>query len=276
MAKTGDYLPKAYIRGQIVDYKDATLPMSTSALQYGIGCFAGIRGYKQADGSIGIFRLDAHAERLARSAQMLHFDIEITADEIASKVRELMQANAPDKATDVYIRPFIYKSDTNLGPGLTGEFDLGIYMLELEEYLATDKGLSVGVSSWIRVPDNAIPARSKATGVYINAALAIEEGKENGYDSAIMLDSQGNVPEGSVMNIFIAKNGKLITPGVGGDLLEGITRRSVLELAEKAGLDVVERNVRRSRALQRRRSVLYRHCDRSCMGWFCRQAPYSG
>lgn len=244
MAKTGDYLPNAYIRGAIVPYSEATVPLSTSALQYGIGCFAGIRGYKQADGSIGIFRLTDHAKRLAQSTRMLHFSQTIEAEEIKQKIIELTKANKPE--TDIYIRPFYYKSDTTLGPSLTGEFDLGIYMLGIEEYLSTDKGLSVGVSSWVRVPDHAIPARSKATGVYINAALAIEEAAENGYDASIMLDHQGNVTEGSVMNLFIVRGGKLITPAIGGDLLEGITRRSVLELADEMGIEVIERAVRRS------------------------------
>ena len=244
MAKTGEYLPKAYIRGSIVPYEEATLPLSTSALQYGIGCFAGIRGYKQADGGLGIFRLADHAKRMAQSTQLLHFSKTITASEIENKIIELAKANQPK--TDTYIRPFYYKSDTNLGPSLTGEFDLGIYMLELDEYLDTAKGLSVGVSSWIRVPDHAIPARSKATGVYINAALAIEEAAENGLDASIMLDHQGNVTEGSVMNLFIVRDGKLITPALGGDLLEGITRRSIIELADKMGIEVIERIVRRS------------------------------
>jgi branched-chain amino acid aminotransferase len=246
MAKTGKYLDKAYLRGEIMDYKDATLPLSTSALQYGIGCFAGIRGYKQANGSIGIFRLQDHAKRLAKSAQMLKFTVGLTPEDIADKIRQLMVANAPEGNADIYIRPFIYKSDTILGPSLSGEFDLGIYMLEIDEYLDTNKGLSVGVSSWMRVPDNSIPSRSKATGVYINAALAIDETTGNGYDSAIMLDGQGNVPEGSVMNIFIVKNNQLITPGLGGNLLEGITRRSVVELAEQSVIDIVERDVKRS------------------------------
>ena len=246
MAKTGKYLDKAYIRGEVVDYKDATLPISTSALQYGIGCFAGVRGYTQADGSIGIFRLSDHAKRLVKSAEMLRFKTGLSPDDISDKIKQLMKVNAPKNGTDIYIRPFIYKSDTNLGPSLKGEFDLGIYMLEIEEYLDTNKGLSVGVSSWMRVPDNSIPSRSKATGVYINAALAIDETTENGYDSAIMLDGQGNVPEGSVMNVFIVKGNQLITPGLGGNLLEGITRRSVVKIAEYNNIDIVERDVKRS------------------------------
>ena len=245
MAKTGDYLPKAYIRGEIVDYKDATVPMSTSALQYGLGCFAGIRGYKQADGSVGIFRLNLHAQRLAHSAQMLHFDMKITADEIAGKIRALMEANAPQGSSDIYIRPFIYKSDTNLGPGLTGEFDLGIYMLELEEYLDTKKGIRAGISSWEKVSNKAIPSKSKATGGYINAALAIDEMTKEGYDAAIMCDAQGTIPEGSVMNVFTVNDNTLITPGLEEDLLAGITRRSILELAEELDIKVLEQSLTR-------------------------------
>jgi branched-chain amino acid aminotransferase len=239
-----DYLPKAFFEGKIVDFKNAKVSVATSALQYGIGCFAGIRGYRQADGKMAIFRLDRHAKRLLESSKMLGFKLDMTEKQIADAIIQTVTANNLD--SDIYVRPFIYKSDTDLGPRIEGQYQLAIYVLRLDEYLDSSKGLSLNTSSWIRVPDHAIPTKSKATGMYINAALAIEESNKAGFDSAIMMDMKGDIGEGVVMNLFIVRDGKIITPGLGGDLLEGVTRRSVIEIAVDEGMLVESSNIRRS------------------------------
>ncbi len=238
------YLDKAFHGGKIVDYKDATLPVATAAVQYGIGCFGGIRGYLQDDKRIGIFRLDDHVERLYKSAILLHFQTKFSKKDIKDAIVKTVEANKPKG--DIYIRPFIYKSDTALGPTVRGEYELTVYCLSFDEYLSNDKGLSLKISSWIRIPDNAIPSRAKANGGYINASLAIEEAQSQGYDTAIMMDSRGHVAEGAVMNLFIVRDGEVITPSKDTDLLEGITRRTIIELAKEMKLPIIERSIARN------------------------------
>ena len=239
-----DYLEKAYFEGEIIDFKNANVPIATAGLQYAIATFAGLRGYKQADGSVAILRLADHAKRMIESVKILGFPYKLTADKLAHIISDTVKANNPNQ--DIYIRPFIYRSDIALGPKISGEYQLAVYVMNLEDYLDSSKGLQLATSSWIRVPDNAIPAKAKASGAYINAAMAIEEAQANGFDSAIMLDHKGDVGEGAVMNVFIVRHGVLLTPGLGGDLLEGITRRCVVELAALHNIPIEESPIRRS------------------------------
>lgn len=241
-------LPYAYHQHKIIDFKKAQISIATAGLQYGIGCFAGIRGYLQPDGQIAIFRLDDHVARLVKSVSLLNLKIHLNEGEIKQAIIRLVRRNKP--VTDIYIRPFVYRSDLQIGPVLAGEYSLSIYMLSMGNYFSTTSGLDICVSSWIRTPDNAIPSKAKASGAYINSALAVDEAVSGGYDNAIMLDSQGNVTEGSAMNLFIVKASKLITPSTGVALLEGITRRSIIEIAANEGIDVIERNVARSELYQ--------------------------
>ncbi|MBP6880904.1 branched-chain amino acid transaminase [Candidatus Saccharibacteria bacterium] len=239
-----DYLEKAYFEGEIIDFKDANVPIATAGLQYAIATFAGLRGYRQSDGSMAILRLADHAQRMAESVKILGFPYKKTPEKLAQIISDTVKANSPSQ--DIYIRPFIYRSDIELGPKITGDYQLAVYAMHLKDYLEGSKGLQLATSSWIRVPDNAIPAKAKASGAYINAALAIEEAQSNGFDSAIMLDHKGDVGEGAVMNLFMVRHGKLLTPGLGGDLLEGITRRSVVELAKLHKIPMYEGTIRRS------------------------------
>ncbi len=235
--------PYAFIRGSVVPFEEATVSIATNALHYGGGVFGGIKAIKTTEG-MAVFRLDDHIARLQKSCRILHFPFELDAAKVKQQILDLIQKNKPTGNT--YIRPLIYRSDTALAPAIVGDYDLAIYLLDMPHYFDPTKGTRVMVSSWQRNADNAIPPRTKATGGYINSALAINDATENGFDSAIMLDAQGNVSEGAVMNIFLVRDSKLITPSMDSSILEGITRRTVLELADEWGIEVVERTVNRS------------------------------
>jgi branched-chain amino acid aminotransferase len=157
----------------------------------------------------------------------------------------LTAKNAPK--SNVYFRPYAYKAGLDLGPTLAGVEDgFAIYMLPLNDYYADNRGLSVMVSSWSRISDNAIPARGKVSGAYVNSAMTRDEAENYGFDDAILLNSRGKVSEGSGCNIMLARRGTLITPPVTADILEGITRRSLLHLAKEMGLTIEEREVDRT------------------------------
>jgi branched-chain amino acid aminotransferase len=236
----------AFFEGRIVRFADARVSIGTHALQYGTGAFAGIRGYLDADGeTVNIFRLPDHAERLLNSSKLLRAELPFDRDSLAATIAALVEANTP--SGDVYIRPFIYKSGIKLTPQLRGLGDeLAVYMLAMGDYLALDRGQRAIVSSWYRVPDNAIPSRGKVTGAYINSSLAKDEAEERGADEAIMLNTAGKVAEGSGCNFFMVRNGALVTAPVTSDILEGITRRSILQMAADAGIPTEQREIDRT------------------------------
>lgn len=235
------FLPKAYVNGSLVDFKDAQLSIATHALHYGTAAFGGMRGWvdeSHPDGTL-LFRLDEHARRLATSATYLqaNFDAEF----IKNKIIEFVQQNKPTKP--FYIRPLVYISDLGIAPRVhDAEKDLLIYGLEAGEYLAGD-GVSVCFSSWARQPDASLPLRGKISGAYITSSLAKSEAVARGFDEAILLRTDGKVAEASAMNLFIVRDGTIITPGVEQDILEGITRKSVLALARDMNIPVIERPV---------------------------------
>lgn len=235
--------PFAFIDGKIVPTEKANVSIMTNALHYGGGIFGGMKAYKTRKG-IEIFRLTEHLERMQRSCKILRFPYELNIETAKRHVLRLAGKNKLTSST--YIRPLIYRCDTDLSPSIEGTYDLAIYMLYMDTYFDNSRGLSVCVSSWRRNSDNALPPRTKATGGYLNSALAIHDAKRAGYDSAILLDEHGNVGEGAVMNIFIVKNNVLITPSLDADILEGITRKTIIELATAMGHTIVERNINRS------------------------------
>jgi branched-chain amino acid aminotransferase len=239
-------LEYAFFEGEFVPFTEAKVSVGTHALQYGTGAFAGIRGYLDADGeSINIFRLPDHSARLLNSAKLLRAPLPFNRESLAQTIVSLVERNAPGK--DVYIRPFVYKSSVQLTPRLMGlDAELAIYMMELGDYLDTSAGVKAAVSSWQRVSDNSIPGRGKLSGSYINSALAKDEAEEKGADEAILLDSHGHVAEGSGCNLFLVRDGALITAPVTGDILEGITRRSIILFAKDLGIPVEERVIDRS------------------------------
>lgn len=241
--ETLDY---AFFEGKIVPFGDAKVSIGTHALQYGTGAFAGVRGYLSDDKqTINIFRLKDHAARLLRSAKLLRMELPYDVDALANVLVELTKQNAP--TSDVYFRPFVYKASVQLTPRLKGLKDeLAVYMLPMGDYLDTRRGQKAIVSSWTRASDNAIPSRGKITGSYINSAFAKDQAEEMGADDAIMLNSDGKIAEGSSCNFFIVRDGELITPPISSDILEGITRRTVLALAEELGIPTQTRPIDRS------------------------------
>ena len=238
----------AYFKGKIVPFEEAKIGVMTHAFNYGTGVFEGIRGYWNKDKKqMFVLKLKEHYERLFRSAKILHIDIKSSVDELCKITLELVKKNGYKE--DVYIRPLAYKSQEKIGLGLIG---IGVYLVSRSwrlfgNYLDISKGIKVCTSSWRRVEDIAIPARAKVTGVYVNSSLAKAEAKQKGCAEAIMLSSDGHVLEGSGENIFIVRNGKVITPAVHENILEGITRKALIQLLQnELKIEVDERSVDRS------------------------------
>jgi branched-chain amino acid aminotransferase len=239
-----NFLPTAYFQSKFVPFGEANISIATHALHYGTGAFGGLRGIPdpQNPRQILLFRLDRHCQRLSQSARFMHFDL--SADKIQQVITDFVKKNSPDKS--FYIRPFIYTSDLGIAPRLHNvEKDFFVYGLELGDYLSPD-GVSCRISSWYRQEDRSLPLRGKISGAYITSSLAKTEAVESGFDESILMNSQGKVSEASGMNIFVVRRGKLITPGFDQDVLEGITRDSIITLAKDLGIEVVERPVDKS------------------------------
>jgi branched-chain amino acid aminotransferase len=239
-------LDYAFFEGKVVPFSEANISIGTHCVQYGTGAFAGIRGYLDTDGeTINVFRLPDHAQRLMNSARLLRGEFHYTASDVVEIITSLVEKNAP--SGDIYIRPFVYKPAVQLTPRLRGIGDeLAVYMMPMGDYLKLDRGQKAIVSSWFRIPDNAIPSRGKLSGAYVNSAFAKDEAEEKGADEAIMLNTAGKVAEGSGCNLFLVRHDRLVTPPFSSDILEGITRRSVLKMAKDAGIPVEVREIDRT------------------------------
>ena len=238
------FLPYAWFGGRCVPFAEATLSVATHALHYGTGAFGGMRALPNPSdpGEILLFRADRHARRLSQSARLLL--TELSEQMIHDAIHAFLQANKP--SFPVYLRPFVYTSDLGIAPRLHNiETDFLIYGLELGDYLSPE-GVSCRISSWARQEDRSLPLRGKISGAYITSSLAKTEAVKSGFDEALLLNSRGKVSEASGMNLFIVRDGVLITPGVDQDILEGITRASVMELARAMGIEVIERPVDKS------------------------------
>ena len=235
----------AYHGGELVKMGEIRLSPATHALNYGTGVFEGIRAYwSESRGTLQVLKMREHYERFEKSCRLLRIELPQTIDELCDLTLEILRRNAPRE--DTYIRPLAYKSTTSVGVKLMGDEQLSIFTVPMGNYVELT-GLRCCVSSWRRISDNAIPARAKATGSYLNTALAVDEAQRAGYDDAIFLTQDGKVSEASAANIFLGRKGGLITPPVTADILEGITRDAVMELAGKElGMPVVERDVDRT------------------------------
>src|SRR5918999_2253188 len=220
-----------YHGGEFVKMGDIRLSPATNALNYGTGVFEGIRAYwSEGRGTLQVLKLREHYERFETSSRMLRIDLPHTVDKLCEITLEILRRNAPRE--DTYIRPLAYKAAESVGVKLAVEDELSIFTVPMGNYVELT-GLRVCVSSWRRTPDTAIPARGKFTGSYINTALAGDEAQRAGFDDAIFLTQDGHVSEGSAGHIFLVRKGGLITPPVTADILEGITRDAVMELAER-------------------------------------------
>ena len=236
-----DFLPYAWFEGKCIPFDQAKISVATHALHYGTGAFGGMRAIPDPlnDNQMLLFRADRHARRLSQSARLLL--AELTEAEVMEALTAMLRANRPTKP--IYLRPFFYTSDLGIAPRLHNiETDFLIYGLELGDYLSPD-GVSCRMSSWTRQEDRSLPLRGKISGAYITSSLAKTEAVLSGFDEALLLNSRGKVSEASGMNLFIVRDGQLITPGVDQDILEGITRASVIELANSLKIPVVERAV---------------------------------
>lgn len=241
------FLPIAYLQNRFLPFEDAKISVATHALHYGTGAIGGLRGIPdpQNPNQVLLFRLDRHCQRLSVSAKLLMYDI--SADKIQQTVIDFVQKNRP--TTSFYIRPLVYNSGLGVLPRLHNiEKDFLIYGLEMADYLSPD-GISCRISSWYRQEDRSLPLRGKLCAAYITSSLAKTEAIESGFDESILMNTQGKVCEASGMNLFLVRNGVLITPGFEQDILEGITRDSILAIARDSGIPVQERPVDRSELL---------------------------
>lgn len=237
----------AYFEGDFVPIQEAKVSIMTHAFNYGTGLFEGIRGYwSSIENDVLIFRLKEHVERLHRNCNILCMEIPEPPQDIEHICIEVVRRSGFRE--DVYIRPIIYKSALSLGPAVKGvESRFCCYVIKLGDYVDTKEGLDVATSSWRRLSDSAIPSRAKATGSYINSALARSEAEQNGFDEAVFLREDGTVAEGSAMNLFMVMDHRLITPPPTADILVGITRNTVIQLArEQLKLEVIERPIART------------------------------
>lgn len=232
--------------GKIVPESEVSISIRCKAFNYGLGCFEGIRAYWiEDDKQLYAFRLKEHYQRFLQSCKTLNIKLPYSVEDLCSLTIELLKKNNFKSTT--YIRPIAYKGGEDIGPTLMDADDrLVIYCQPLGSYTGKEE-LKVAITSWQRLEDNMLPPRTKATAAYLNSALASLEVKQNGFDEAIFLTSNGNICEGPGENLFIFKKGKLITPPPSDNILEGITRDTVMELAKnELNLEVVERSITRT------------------------------
>lgn len=242
-----EFLPIAYFQNAFVPFGEAKISIATHALHYGTGAFAGMRGLPDpADpNQILLFRLDRHSQRLSHSARYLNFDL--PADKIQQVLIDFVKKNRPD--SPFYMRPFVYTSELGIVPKLHDvEKDFFVFGMKMGDYLSPE-GVSCRISSWYRQEDRSLPLRGKVSGAYITSALAKTEAVNSGFDEAILMNAQGKVSEATGMNFFMVREGHLITPGFEQDLLEGITRSSILTVAKDLGIPVIERPIDKSELL---------------------------
>lgn len=237
----------AYFNGEIVPYSQAKLGVLTHALHYGTAVFGGLRAYWNGDDEqLYIFRPRDHFKRVLQSAKFLRMELDFTPESMTDILKELLRTE--DYHENVYVRPLAYKSTEMIGVKLHGVDDaFTMVAIPFGRYVAKEEGLHVCFSAWQRVNDNAIPARGKISGAYVNSALIKSDALLSGYDEALVLTADGHLSEGSAANVMIVRDGVLITSPITDDVLEGITRRSILELARDVlGLEVVERKIDRT------------------------------
>ncbi|MEA2291485.1 MAG: branched-chain amino acid aminotransferase [Solirubrobacteraceae bacterium] len=234
-----------WMNGELIPFEDAKVHVLTHALHYGTGVFEGVRAYETPSGT-AVFRHAEHIDRLFHSARMYHMDIPFTKEQIREATLDLIGRSG---LSSCYIRPLVYR-----GAGPMGLFpldcpvDVAIAVWEWGAYLGDEgktRGVRGKVSSWRRIPSDAVIPAAKATGQYVNSVLAKVEASKAGYEECILLDSRGMVCEGTGENLFIVRDGRIATPGFASDILGGITRASVIEIVRDLGYELIERDVAR-------------------------------
>ncbi len=237
----------AYFKGKIVPYEDAKVGVLTHALNYGTSVFGGLRGYwNDQKQQLYLFRPHDHYRRFINSAKLLLIELDETPASLTQKTIDLLRAE--NQHRDVYIRPLTFKSDEIIGVKLHDlNFDLSIVVLPFDKYVSNDTNAHVTFSSWRRVDDNSIPARGKIGGAYVNSALIKSDAVQSGFDEALVMNQDGHISEGSAMNIFIVRDGTVVTPPVTDNILEGITRRTVIEfIRDELKMPLLERPIDRT------------------------------
>ena len=235
-----------WLNGKYINKEDAYVSPLTHTLHYGLGAFEGVRSYGSTDGdNVNIFRLKEHTERLFESAKIINVSINHTVDEV---MEAQIGVISKSDLKDAYIRPLLYLNDERLGLDIVGmSSHLMISCWDWPTYFgaeSVEQGIDVMISSFTRQFPNSLMTKSKITGGYVNGVMAHDQAKNNGYQEAILLDTNGFVAEGSGQNIFIVKNGNLLTPEL-TCCLNGITRRSVIQMAKDKGIEVHERQITR-------------------------------
>ncbi len=237
----------AFFEGHLVPYSEAKVGVMTHGLNYGTGCFGGIRGYwNDEEEQLFVFRPFDHYRRFLQSAKLLCMDLGYDEEELVNITLDLVRAE--NFRQDCYIRPLAYKADEIIGVKLNGLRDaLTIFGIPYGRYVDNEEGAHVTISSWRRVDDNAIPARGKITGSYANSALIKTDALLAGFDEAIVLNQDGHVSEGSAANLFMLRDGIVVTPPGSDNILQGITRRTLIRLIrDELGLEVLERSIDRT------------------------------
>ena len=237
----------AYFEGKIRPIDEAKVSVTNNTLHYGTGCFAGIRAYWNDEAEqLYVFRIQDHFKRFLQSASLLRCEFDYTPDDLANITVELLQREGWKE--NVYIRPIAYKDDGIYKVAVHGmQSRVSIFSQPTGNFLKSNAGISICVSAWRRVDDTAIPARGKINGSYVNSALAKSDAVLAGFDEAVLLNQDGHVSEATAANFMMVRDGVLVTPPISSNLLEGITRRSLMELArDRLGIEVVERQIDRS------------------------------
>jgi branched-chain amino acid aminotransferase len=239
-------LEKIWMNGELVDWADARVHVAAHGLHYGSGVFEGIRAYETPKGS-AVFRLTDHLQRLSNSARLLNMELGYTPVELRSACMDLIGANG---VAECYLRPIAFYGYGELGVSATGNpVDVAIISWPWETYLGAEgleKGMRAKISSWTRVGPNVIPHVAKATGIYLNSMLAVMEANRGGYDEAILLTHDGFIADGSGENVFLVKDGTIYTPDLSASILPGITRDTIIQIAQDLGYTVVEKQLIRT------------------------------
>ena len=242
-----DLSKHAFFEGKIVPLADAKVNIATHGFLYGTAVFSGMRAYwNEEQKSLFVFRPYDHFRRLLHSAKIMSMQSLYDEEGLIQLTLDLLKTDHWQQ--DIYLRPTIYKADMGIGVRLHNlKEEFSMFVTAFDKYVANDTNAHVTISSWRRIDDNVIPARGKVAGAYANSALIKTDANRAGFDEALVLDNNGHISEGSAMNIFMLRDGVLITPPVTDNILEGITRKTIIELARKElGLEVVERSIDRT------------------------------
>jgi branched-chain amino acid aminotransferase len=242
-----DLSKHAFFEGKITPLSEAKVNIATHAFLYGTSVFGGVRGYwNEEKKRLFVFRPYDHFRRLLQSGRMLGMQSEYDEEGLIQVLLDVLRKDQWQQ--DIYIRPILYKADLGIGVRLHGlKDDFCLFALPMEKYIKNDTDAHVTISAWRRIDDNMIPARGKVAGAYVNSALIKTDATLSGFDEALVLDGNGHVSEGSAMNVFIVRDGILVTPPVTDNILEGITRRTAMEFARsEMGMQIVERSIDRT------------------------------